>query len=388
MRRAFIALVMLTGMVAVGATPVYAHVPSIKGTCTGIELKATDYDAGKPNKWTATIDGKTQSGTFGATLDKTLVVPQDGATTDWSAHIEGYDGKFPLTESGKVGPCGDKPPPPVDHDWKYAVTCDAVTGTRPNTDSVDSNLRVKNLDTGEVKTFNFHGPDSAPAGPFSYSLRGDYKIPAGWTHIEVQWAQVNGTNYHWQGQLECGKPTPPPTPPQQPPAKVTVTESEVVKCEDETVVKTITTTTIPPVLNEKGDAWVDGKPVVTTKTETRPATKTECPPVVEPPVVVPPVEPPVVTPPPSFPPIVVPPVMTPPKTNPPHVRDDTPGKIGTPESLFVPVERAAAEPAPAPRTLPSAGAPELRTVGVIAIILLAAGLTTVIVVLIRKNDGA
>lgn len=92
----------------------------------------------------------------------------------------------------------------TDHEWTYDVSCIAVSGNRPNTDSVDSNIRIKNLATNTVETFNYHGPDSAPAGPFSYSLASNYHVPASWTHFEIQWVQVNGTNYHWEGALECG----------------------------------------------------------------------------------------------------------------------------------------------------------------------------------------
>lgn len=98
------------------------------------------------------------------------------------------------------------------HDWRYDVTCQGVSGDRPNKDSVDSNIKIKNLDTNETKTFNYHGPDNGPKGPFTYRIREDYKVPASWTHFEIQWVQVNGTNYHWQGKLECGGTAPEPDP--------------------------------------------------------------------------------------------------------------------------------------------------------------------------------
>lgn len=94
---------------------------------------------------------------------------------------------------------------PQDNDWKYQVTCNGVSGTNPNYgDSVDSNVRIKNLITGEVRTFNYHGPDNGSGGAFSYEYADEYGMPADWTYYEVQWVQVHTTNYHWEGSLVCG----------------------------------------------------------------------------------------------------------------------------------------------------------------------------------------
>ena len=96
---------------------------------------------------------------------------------------------------------------PADHDWQYDVSCTAVSGSNPNYgDSVDSNVRIKNLATGETQTFNYHGPDNGSGGAFSYEYADEYGVPASWTYYEVQWVQVNGTNYHWEGSLTCGEP--------------------------------------------------------------------------------------------------------------------------------------------------------------------------------------
>ncbi len=105
-------------------------------------------------------------------------------------------------------------PKPVDWNWTYSVSCDAVYGTNPNGafDSVDSNLRLKNLVTGEVRTFNYHPNTSGPAS-FNFGFRTHYGVPSAWTHYEVQWVQVNGTNYHWQGSLVCGERPKPVQPP-------------------------------------------------------------------------------------------------------------------------------------------------------------------------------
>jgi len=83
-----------------------AHTPSISGSCKAVVLSANSYDASKANTWEAKIGSEEFSGTFGASLSKSFDVPQEAATTDWSATIKAEDGSYPLTKSGTVGPCG------------------------------------------------------------------------------------------------------------------------------------------------------------------------------------------------------------------------------------------------------------------------------------------
>ncbi|WP_029138111.1 hypothetical protein [Nakamurella lactea] len=95
-------------------------------------------------------------------------------------------------------------PPVTDWEWQYQVTCSGVSGSNPNgpIDSVDSNIKITNLTTGETRTFNYHPNTGGDAG-FTFTLA-DYGVPSTWQHIEIQWVQVNGTNYHWEGALQCG----------------------------------------------------------------------------------------------------------------------------------------------------------------------------------------
>ena len=111
-----IAIAMSVATVAMtwlGASPASAHTPVISADCAGVHVQATAYDAGQQNQWSVTIGGATQSGTFGASFDQTFPVPQDGATTSWSASASAQDGSYPGQGSGSVGPCGT-PPPPTD----------------------------------------------------------------------------------------------------------------------------------------------------------------------------------------------------------------------------------------------------------------------------------
>ncbi len=109
-----------------------------------------------------------------------------------------------------------QPEKPFDWNWQYAApTCDGLTVAYPNnipagSDNKDVNIRVKNLVTGETKTFNFHDSNFNTSGKtVTYKVTEHPDWP-GWTYYEVQWTQVHGTNYHWEGSVICGTSPPPP----------------------------------------------------------------------------------------------------------------------------------------------------------------------------------
>ncbi|GAA4833976.1 hypothetical protein GCM10023221_08150 [Luteimicrobium xylanilyticum] len=94
------------------------------------------------------------------------------------------------------------------HDWTYdAPTCGHGVTVRypsdlPAGQANDVNVEVKNLDTGEKKTFNFHHDKGTWSGTrhFNPTEREDWP---GWTHFAYTWVQVGGTNYHWQDSVGC-----------------------------------------------------------------------------------------------------------------------------------------------------------------------------------------
>src|SRR4051812_10319562 len=109
MRRAFNLLtvsVLTAGGVGLGMSPASAHTPAFSADCSGVRVSATAYDGGMQNHWSVTVGGVTESGTFGVSFDRTFPVPQDGATTTWSASIEAADGGYHGQDAGSVGPCG------------------------------------------------------------------------------------------------------------------------------------------------------------------------------------------------------------------------------------------------------------------------------------------
>ncbi|WP_216648855.1 hypothetical protein [Agromyces agglutinans] len=93
------------------------------------------------------------------------------------------------------------------HDWEYAApTCEALTvdypGNLPAGQAVDVNVRI--TADGTPVTLNFRNADgSTYSGTkvFTFADHADWPDPHAWT---VEWVQVAGTNYHWQGQIECG----------------------------------------------------------------------------------------------------------------------------------------------------------------------------------------
>lgn len=154
------------------------------------------------------VSGSSGNTTFTVNHEKSAFSGGNGPW--WSSKVVFSDGYGVAADTRVEGFDWNKCTPPTNYDWKYQVTCTGVSGTNPNgpIDSVDSNVRIKNLKTGEVRTFNYHPNTSGPAS-FSWSYTAQYGMPATWDYYEVQWVQVNGTNYHWQGSLVCG--TPPPT---------------------------------------------------------------------------------------------------------------------------------------------------------------------------------
>ncbi|MGH7218505.1 MAG: hypothetical protein ACREGE_03645 [Candidatus Microsaccharimonas sp.] len=104
--------------------------------------------------------------------------------------------------------------PPFDWNWQYdAPTCTGLTVVYPNnipagSNNKDVNIRVKDLVSGDVRTFNFHDSNFITSGKtVTYKVTEHPNWP-GWTYYEVQWTQVHGTNYHWEGSVVCGTPPP------------------------------------------------------------------------------------------------------------------------------------------------------------------------------------
>lgn len=112
------------------------------------------------------------------------------------------------------------PNPPVttpgggfDWDWTYETPgCDglvvAYPGNIPEGQSNDVNIRLL-TDQGEI-TLNYHLDQGTWSGTTAFVYSQHRLWPTDVTEYTVTWTQVGGTNYHWQGAVECalGEPSP------------------------------------------------------------------------------------------------------------------------------------------------------------------------------------
>ncbi|WP_182525222.1 hypothetical protein [Nocardioides dongkuii] len=257
--RALMVVLATCAFITLPATSAQAHTPQFSADCTGIKLSATAYDANKANTWSVTINGATQSGTFGASFSKSFAVPQAGATTTWSAEIVGWDGKYKGTKSGKIGPCGT--PPPVD-------VCPALPGNQPTGTSCTPPPNVersekKVLDGCEVK---FDGITYG-AGSLTYNeLFTDTFVfnPANnaWDLVVDTTATIANLSFSpWTKaqQVAAGCVTKPGQP------SDVIVKDTTSECIDGVQVTTTTTTTTPYVYDEDTNEWVLGDPVTTTE---------------------------------------------------------------------------------------------------------------------------
>jgi hypothetical protein len=113
------------------------------------------------------------------------------------------------------------PNPPVttpgggfDWDWTYETPgCDGLVVAYPSNipagQSNDVNIRLM-TDQGEI-TLNYHLDQGTWSGTTAFVYSQHRLWPADVTSYTVVWTQVGGTNYHWQGAVECALGEPSPT---------------------------------------------------------------------------------------------------------------------------------------------------------------------------------
>ncbi|WP_460733304.1 hypothetical protein [Nocardioides ginkgobilobae] len=113
------------------------------------------------------------------------------------------------------------PNPPVttpgggfDWDWAYETPgCDGLVVAYPSNipegQSNDVNIRLL-TDRGEI-TLNYHLDQGTWSGTTAFVYSQHRLWPADVASYTVVWTQVGGTNYHWQGAVECALGEPSPT---------------------------------------------------------------------------------------------------------------------------------------------------------------------------------
>lgn len=95
---------------------------------------------------------------------------------------------------------------PFDSNWQYAApTCEALVvvypAGLPAGQANDVNVRV--VVEGKDLTLNFHNNSGTWSGTktFTFAEHPKWPNPDQWS---IRWIQVAGTNYHWEGQIDCG----------------------------------------------------------------------------------------------------------------------------------------------------------------------------------------
>lgn len=262
-------------MTWIGASPASAQTPVFSADCAGVHVKATAHDAGQQNQWSVTIDGVTQSGTFGASFDQTFAVPQNGATTSWSASVVGFDGNYQGQDSGTVGPCGTvTPPPPTDvcvdlpGDQPAGTSCTpppdvvradskALAGCDVTVDGTTYGAGWLTYDEQYTDTFVFN----ATTNP--------------WDLVTDTTATVTNTEFTpWSVQEQVANGCIEPS--TQPPAIQTSESTHSLVCGEDVVVTTTVATTTPYVYDAQTNGWVLGEPQVSTTTSESPVTPEQC----------------------------------------------------------------------------------------------------------------
>jgi hypothetical protein len=194
------------GLALVGVQSASAHNPGITATCgDGLHLTANSYDASKANTWTYAVGTTTDSGTFGSDLDKTVALPQNGATTHVTATIQAFDGSYKQTFDQNVGPCGTPPPPPPSNSPTATdtvsvtdATCDAP-GTASYTATHATIDAALNESVG-AHTASFTSDDGYTFSTGSASDSKDYTIPGALGH---QSTNPNAPCYTIPGSVTC-----------------------------------------------------------------------------------------------------------------------------------------------------------------------------------------
>jgi LPXTG-motif cell wall-anchored protein len=301
---------LMGAMVIAGAGSASAHTPSVSASCSGVQLTATSYDSSKENHWSATIGGVTTSGTFGASLNKTIPVPQGGATTSWSATIEASDGSYNSTKSGSVGPCGsvpvpDKPDPAVETKDVSTPNCDTllvttthlarsipfvydessnswvpgtpgdwqVTGTQTRhvtLEECDAPLPpvlVEHRDLTDDDCTTFVTTTDHRAREAIYVFDGG----AAW-----EWVQDGWTAWHTVSSDTADATLEACPPPAQPDPVVSSSDVTSQECDDDFETVTTSTSTTEYVLDEETRTWYLGEPVVVVTTVENPVDAIKC----------------------------------------------------------------------------------------------------------------
>ncbi|MBB6628593.1 hypothetical protein H5V45_14805 [Nocardioides sp. KIGAM211] len=270
---ALAASVLALGVGTLTASPASAHTPDISASCDGVHVGATAYDPAMVNRWSVTINGNTQDGTFADSFDQTFNVPQGGFASTWSAFVEAEDGDFHFESSGTVGPCGG-PPPKVD-------VCKDLPADQPVGTDCTQPPDVQRVESGAAEgcAVVLEGT-SYGAGSLTYDKQ--YTDTFLFNLVTNTWDLITDTSPSvanivftpWsiaqQVKHGCTKQS------TQPPALHSTKKKTRIDCGDNVRITTVTTTTTPYVYDDATNTWVLGEPVVHVSTTQEPVHAGDC----------------------------------------------------------------------------------------------------------------
>ncbi|WP_343911217.1 hypothetical protein, partial [Nocardioides aquiterrae] len=251
-------------------SPASAHTPMFSADCGGVRVSATAYDSDQANRWSVTIGGVTETGTFGSSFDRTFPVPQEGATTSWSAFVEAQDGSYHGERAGSVGPCGT----PVDD-------CADLPGNQPVGTPCAPPPDVTRTDGQALEgcAVAFAGT-AYGAGALTYDE--EYTDTYVFDEQANTWNLVTDTTATvtdvvftpWsiaeQVRNGCADK------PKQPPATHESHSTSNVDCDSDVIRTTTTTVTTPFVYDAATNTWVAGQPHSNSTTEESPVQPGDC----------------------------------------------------------------------------------------------------------------
>ncbi|MFF2370245.1 hypothetical protein ACFVS8_06780, partial [Agromyces sp. NPDC058110] len=177
------------------------RIEGLKGDCDTDSNKitychATSSDTNPYNKITTSINAFVNSGHIDHAKD---IYPA------FSYKKNGYPVNVPAKGDQSLLQYADCAKP-FDWNWEYAApTCKALTVVYPSNipagQANDVNVRV--IADGKELTLNFHNNTGTWSGTkvFTFDQHPKWPDPDVWS---VVWVQVGGTNYHWQGKVDCG----------------------------------------------------------------------------------------------------------------------------------------------------------------------------------------
>ena len=110
MRRLILAVALGIGTLVLGASTASAHDNNSSASCAGVNASASDFELADTNTLTVLIDGAPAFtvADFGTSFNEMFGGPAGRRSPLRAVVIDSSDDQWDVTNSGQVGPCGDR----------------------------------------------------------------------------------------------------------------------------------------------------------------------------------------------------------------------------------------------------------------------------------------